>query len=47
MKNTIFGAPNENIVYKDISGKTAIAMTFLLLVLALVGFSNLVEALTW
>jgi hypothetical protein len=47
MKNTIFGAPNENIVYKDISGKTAIAMTFLLLVLALVGFSNLLEALTW
>lgn len=47
MKNTVFGAPNENIVYKDISGKTAIAMTFLLLVLAVIGFSNLLEALLW
>jgi hypothetical protein len=47
MKNTIFGAPNENVVYKDISGKTAIAMTFLLLLLAVIGFSNLLEALSW
>ncbi len=45
MKNTIFGAPNEHIVYKDISGKSTLAMTIMLLILAAIGFANFLEAL--
>ncbi len=45
MKNTIFGAPNENVIYKDISGKSALAMTIVLLMLTLLGLSSFLEAL--
>ncbi|GAB6078186.1 hypothetical protein [Hydrogenobaculum acidophilum] len=45
MKNTIFGAPNENVIYKDISGKSALVMTIVLLMLTLLGLSSFLEAL--
>lgn len=45
MKNTIFGAPNENIVYKDISRKSTFIMTLILIILAFLGFANFLEAL--